>query len=149
MAVAGLDDPTVYALTQASAAEMYNHYDGRPGSGAKPQASEFEPPDGIFLLALREGESIGCGGLCSFDETTAEIRRMYVVPAARRQGVSRAILSALLDAGRELGFTRARLETGYAQREAIGLYESSGFKRIPCWGPYITDERSQCFERQL
>ena len=130
-------------------AEMNSHYGGRPGSGAKPLAQEFESPHGIFLLALRGSETIGCGGLCRFDETTAEIRRMYVVPQARRQGVSRAILGALLDAGRELGFTRVRLETGYAQREAIGLYESSGFEGIPCWGPYVTDERSRCFERRL
>jgi putative acetyltransferase len=147
--VASLDDPTVRVLTEASTAEMNSHYAGRPGSGAKPQAHEFESPNGVFFLALRGGEAIGCGGLCRFDETTAEIRRMYVVPEARRQGVSRAILGALLDAGRELGFARALLETGYAQREAIGLYESSGFERIPCWGPYVTDERSVCFELQL
>ena len=147
--MAGLDDPTVRALTEASTAEMNSHYGGRPGSGAKPLPHEFESPHGIFLLALRDDGAIGCGGLCRFDETTAEIRRMYVVPHARRQGVSRAILGALLDGGRNLGFTRVRLETGYAQREAIGLYESSGFEPIPCWGPYVSDERSQCFERRL
>ena len=147
--MAGLDDPTARALTEASKAEMNSHYGGRPGSGAKPQAHEFESPTGIFLLALRDGEAIGCGGLCRFDETTAEIRRMYVVPTARRQGVSRAILGELLAAGSNLGYARVRLETGYAQREAIGLYESSGFERIPCWGPYITDERSICFELTL
>ena len=146
---ASLDDPTAQRLTEASKAEMNSHYGGRPGSGAPPRAEEFVAPDGIFLLALHDGEAIGCGGLCRFDETTAEIRRMYVVPAARRQGVSRAILGALLAAGRELGFTRARLETGYAQSEAIGLYESSAFERIPCWGLYVTDERSQCFECEL
>ena len=148
-AVAGLDDPTVRRLTEATVAELYSHYGGRPGSGAKPLASEFEAPDGVFLLAQLAGEAIGCGGLCRYDETTAEIRRMYVVPEARRKGVSRAILAQLLDAGRKLGYTRARLETGYAQREAIGLYESSGFERIPCWGPYIADERSLCFELRL
>ena len=147
--MAGLDDPTVHRLTEATVAELNSHYDGRPGSGAKPLAVEFEAPDGTFLLAVLDGEAIGCGGLCRFDETTAEIRRMYVMPHARGQGVSRAILAALLDAGRELGFTRARLETGFAQRAAIGLYESSGFGRIPCWGPYAADERSLCFERQL
>jgi putative acetyltransferase len=147
--VAGLDDPTVRQLTEATVTELNSHYGGRPGSGAKPLASEFEAPDGTFLLAVLDGRAVGCGGLCRFDETTAEIRRMYVVPQARRQGVSRAILGALLDAGRELGYTRARLETGTAQREAIGLYESAGFGRIPCWGPYVTDERSLCFELEL
>ena len=147
--MAGLDDPTVRRLTAASVAELNSHYAGRPGSGAPPLASEFEAPNGIFLVVKLDGEAIGCGGLCRFDETTAEIRRMYVAPHARRRGVSRAILGQLLDTGRELGYTRARLETGYAQREAIGLYESSGFEPIPCWGPYVADERSRCFELRL
>jgi GNAT superfamily N-acetyltransferase len=146
---ASLDDPTARRGTEASKVEMNSHYGGRPGSGAPPRSVEFVHPDGIFLLALRDGEAIGCGGLCRYDDTTAEIRRMYVVPQARRQGVSRAVLAALLDAGRALGYARVRLETGYAQREAIGLYESSGFWQISCWGPYVTDERSRCFELAL
>ncbi len=136
-------------LTEATVAELNSHYDGRPGSGAPPLAAEFEAPDGIFLVAELEGEAIGCGGLCRFDEETCEIRRMYVAPHVRRQGISRTILGELLNAARELGYTHARLETGYAQREAIGLYETSGFERIPCWGPYVTDERSICFELRL
>ena len=146
---AHFDDPTVRQLTEATVAELNSHYDGRPGSGAKPLASEFEAPDGTFLLAMLDGAPIGCGGLCRFDDETCEIRRMYVAPEVRRQGISRAILAGLLEAGRKLGYKRARLETGFAQREAIGLYETSGFERIPCWGPYITDERSLCFERDL
>jgi putative acetyltransferase len=128
---------------------LNSHYDGRPGSGAPPVATDFVPPDGTFLLALLAGEAIGCGGMCRFDETTAEIRRMDVAPHTRGQGISRAILRELLEAGRELGYARARLETGHAQREAIGLYQTSGFERIPCWGTYVTDERSLCFELQL
>jgi GNAT superfamily N-acetyltransferase len=143
------DDPRARALATATVAELNSHYDGRPGSGAPPIAADFVPPHGIFLLALLAGEPIGCGGLCRFDDATAEIRRMYVAPQVRRQGISRAILAELLEIGRELGYTRARLETGYAQREAIGLYETSGFERIPCWGPYVTDERSLCFELAL
>ncbi len=147
--MAGLDDPTVRPLTEASVAELNSHYGGRPGSGAKPRPEEFVAPDGIFLVAELDGEAIGCGGLARFDETTAEIRRMYVIPHVRGRGISRAILAQLLAAGRELGYARARLETGYAQREAIGLYESAGFEPIPCWGPYITDERSRCYEVEL
>lgn len=146
---APFDDPTVRRLTEATVAELNSHYDGRPGSGAPPVASDFEAPAGTFLVAELDGEAIGCGGLCRYDDETCEIRRMYVAPQARRRGISRAILAGLLDAGRGLGYKRARLETGYAQREAIGLYESSGFERIPCWGPYVTDERSLCFELEL
>jgi len=143
------DDPRARALATATVSELNSHYDGRPGSGAPPVAADFVPPDGAFVLALLDGDSIGCGGLCRFDEATAEIRRMYVAPHVRRRGISRAILRELLEIGRELGYARARLETGHAQREAIGLYETSGFRRIPCWGPYVADERSLCFELDL
>lgn len=143
------DDPTAQALTVASVAEMAGRYGGRPGSGAPPRAEELAPPDGTFLLATRDGRAVGCGGLSRYDDTTAEIRRMYTVPDARGSGVARAILAALLERARELGYARVRLETGSGQPEALGLYRSSGFEEIPCWGPYANDERSVCLELRL
>ena len=136
-------------MTEASVAEMAGMYGGRHGSGAPPRAAEFEPPDGIFLLAQLDGESVGCGGLARFDASTAEIRRMYVVPEARGRRIARAVLDALLDRARGAGYARVRLETGFAQQAAIRLYEQAGFTPIPCWGPYATDERSICLELEL
>jgi GNAT superfamily N-acetyltransferase len=149
LVTAHLDDPTVVALTTASVAEMAGLYGGRPGSGPAPRREEFEPPAGAFLLATRKGEAIGCGGLSRFDDTTAEIRRMYVAPEARGEGVARRLLAGLLDRARAAGYERVRLETGNAQLAAIGLYVDSGFEPIPCWGPYATDERSVCLELEL
>ncbi len=143
------DDPTAQALIVASVAEMASRYGGRHGSGQPPQPEELAPPHGTFLLATRDGRAVGCGGLCRYDDTTAEIRRMYTVPDARGSGVARAILAALLERARELGYARVRLETGSGQPEALGLYRSSGFEEIPCWGPYATDERSVCLEQRL
>jgi GNAT superfamily N-acetyltransferase len=146
---ATLDDPVAVALTAASLAEINSRYGGEPGSGAPPRSEEFMPPEGTFLIARLDGAAVGCGGLARLEADTAEVRRMYVAPQARGQGISRAILDRLLATARELGYHRARLETGNRQHEAIGLYEGAGFRRIPCWGPYVADPKSLCFELAL
>jgi len=144
-----LDDPIVSALTSASVEEMDARYGGEPGSGPTPLVREFLPPDGAFVLARIDGRPAGCGGISRLDAETAEVRRMYVAPAARGRGVAKAILERLLDAARELGYTRARLETGNRQPEALGLYRRAGFEPVPCWGPFVDDPRSLCFELDL
>lgn len=137
------------ALAAALGDELLDRYAGRAGSGAEAPASDFEPPDGAFLVGYEDGEPIGCGGLCRYDERTAEIRRMYVIPAARGRGLSRVLLAALEDEGRQLGYSAVRLETGDRQSEAIRLYQSAGYEPIARFGPYVADERSVCFEKAL
>jgi putative acetyltransferase len=95
------------------------------------------------------GADVACGGVCRLDAETAEIRRMFVVPEQRGAGLSRRMLGALEDEARRLGYRRLRLETGVHQGEALGLYRSSGFEEIPCYGPYSDDELSVCFEKPL
>jgi GNAT superfamily N-acetyltransferase len=137
------------ALASALESELLERYDGRPGSGGEPPAGDFEPPDGAFLVGYEDGEPVACGGVRRYDERTAEIRRMYVVPGARGRGLSRAVLAGLEDEARRLRYEAVRLETGHLQREAIGLYESAGYRPIARYGPYVDDERSVCFEREL
>jgi GNAT superfamily N-acetyltransferase len=144
-----LDDPAVVALTTASISEIDERHDGDPGSGPPPRAEDFLPPDGVFLLARLDGRPFGCGGFSRFDDTTAELRRMYVVPEARGHGLGKALVAWLLEAAREVGYTRTRLETGKRQNEALALYRSAGFSPIPCWGPYVDDPKSRCFEMDI
>ena len=136
-------------LTDALNAELLERYDGVGGFGSEPPASDFEPPDGAFVVAAVAGRSVGCGGVCRYDGRTAELRRMYVAPDARGNGVSRALLAALEAEARSLGYLALRLETGDRQHEAIGLYSSAGYSRIPRYGPYADDPRSICFEKEL
>jgi putative acetyltransferase len=103
----------------------------------------------VFLAAMRGEEMIGCGGICRLEQGVAEIRRMYVAPSARGLGVGRMLLGSLEDEARALGYRALRLETGRLQREAIGLYESAGYRTAPCWGPYVTDPKSVCYEKPL
>jgi putative acetyltransferase len=138
-------------MTARQQAEMAAYYGGRGGSGAPPRDEEFEAPNGVFLAALQDGAVVGCGGVCRHpeDDGVAEIRRMYVDPTARGQGVGARILTALEEQAAALGYTSVRLETGVEQREAIRLYERAGYMPAPCWGPYLTDERSRCYRKRL
>lgn len=74
---------------------------------------------------------------------------MYVTPERRGAGLSRRVLAALEEEARGFGYRRIRLETGVHQHEALGLYRSAGFGEIPCFGPYVDDELSVCFEKPL
>lgn len=136
-------------MTARQQAEMAARYGGEGGSGAPPRDDEFEPPDGVFLVALREGEVIGCGGICRHPEGGGEIRRMYVAPEARGAGVGRTVLEALEGWALELGFVTLRLETGDRLVDAIRLYERAGYRRGPCWGPYLTDPKSVCYQKRI
>ena len=92
--------------------------------------SDLGPPGGTFLVGWRDGAAVCCGGVKRLPDSACEIKRMYVVPAARSQGVARALLVALEDAARQLGYATARLDTGAKQPHAQALYESAGYRPI-------------------
>ena len=69
---------------------------------------------------------MACGGVKRLDERACEIKRMFVAPPARGQGVARALLGALEDEARRLGYAIARLDTGPHQPDAEHLYRSAG-----------------------
>jgi ribosomal protein S18 acetylase RimI-like enzyme len=74
---------------------------------------------------------------------------MFVRPAARGRGVARRLLAALEEAAAARGYTTVRLETGTGQHEAIRLYTSAGYRPIPCFGAYVEEPTSVCFEKRL
>jgi GNAT superfamily N-acetyltransferase len=72
-----------------------------------------------------------CGGIKRLDDQACEIKRMYVAPQARGQGVARALLGALEQVARDLGYVIVRLDTGPRQAHALALYRSAGYSEIP------------------
>jgi GNAT superfamily N-acetyltransferase len=66
--------------------------------------------------------AVGGGGLRRYDDGVAEIKRMFVRPAARSRGVAAELLAELEEAARSLGYRRARLDTGAKQTQRPGLY---------------------------
>jgi len=88
-----------------------------------------------FFLARRDGAAVGCGGVALFDNF-AEVKRMYVRPEARGQGVADAIMARLIWVARDAGLSVLRLETGIRSFAAIAFYRRSGFRTCPAFESY-------------
>jgi GNAT superfamily N-acetyltransferase len=104
---------------------------------------------GLFIIARLDGKAVGCGALRRLDDSTAEVKRMYVDPDVRGRGVARTVLDHLTDAALRMGVGRLVLETGVHQAAAISLYTKAGFTRIDCWGEYAGTPTSVCFEKTI
>ena len=98
---------------------------------------------------MAERGGVASGGLRRVDDTTVEIKRMYVVPDHRGRGYARYVLAQLEIAARSLGMTLIVLETGMKQPEAMQLYETSGYERIEGFGHYCGSELSVSFGKRL
>ncbi|MET7903087.1 GNAT family N-acetyltransferase [Streptomyces sp. NPDC005355] len=137
---------------QAEYAERYGEGDLTPMD-----AGHFDPPHGLYLIAYDEdGTPLASGGWRSqkrseegYADGDAELKRMFVVRAARGQGLARLILAALEDSARTAGRVRMVLETGTMQPEAIGLYTSCGYEPVTKFGLYRFEESSRCFAKSL
>lgn len=143
--VAQPSDPRAVALMNAQQRELRDVY-----QDTDERTEPFDPGvlegEGSVLLVWEEGgELLACGAIKRLDAHSAEIKRMYTRPEARGRGLGRALLLELINRGRELGHTRLVLETGDQQPEAIHLYESAGFTRIPNFGYYVGVENSLCY----
>jgi len=116
----------------------------------------FDPPAGLFVVGYEEGgEPVATGAWRRTDVRamgpvpTAELKRMYVVPAARRRGHSRVVLAHLEATAAAAGFAALVLETGTQQPEAIALYLDSGYERVPGFGHYEGEPLSRCYGKRL
>jgi ribosomal protein S18 acetylase RimI-like enzyme len=100
--------------------------------------TEFAPPQGVFLIARLDGRAVGCGAVRTLGAGHAEIKRMWVDPAARGLGVGRGLLGALEGAAVERGFRSVRLDTAAYLVEALALYLSAGYREVPAYNdnPY-------------
>lgn len=96
-----------------------------------------------------ESTPVGCGAIKKFDSISMEVKRMYVLPEFRNQGIAVQVLAALEAWASEIGFSRCVLETGKRQPEAIKLYQKNGYGVIPNYGQYVGVENSVCFEKWL
>lgn len=106
--------------------------------------------DGLqHCLVAYDGENpVGCGAIRFFDDDTMEIKRMFVKPGYRRNGIGSKILAELESWTRELGKKYTILETGKRQDEAVSLYEKT-YSKIPNFGQYQTAENSLCYKKEL
>lgn len=145
--------PDAVALIEQVQEEYVARYGGRDESPVEPEM--FVPPTGSFFVGYVGGTPVATGawrrsGVEALGTTgTAEVKRMYVVPAAQRRGHARRMLDHLERTAAEAGYEALVLETGLRQPEAMALYESCGYASVPGFGYYKDAPLSRCYAKVL
>lgn len=140
-----INDPAVAPLLSGLAAEYQVRY-GPGDEMSSVSDDEFDPPAGLFVAGMEDGEVVAGGGFRYLAPGICEVKRMWTRGDKRRQGHASAVLAALEEGAGLAGYTKLRLETGPAQPEAAALYQRRGYRRIPAFGPYSA---ALAFERDL
>jgi GNAT superfamily N-acetyltransferase len=144
---ASYDDPVAQQLIAEMEIDLSRFYGERHYPPQDP--ATWSSPDGAMMVALYDTQLAGCGGFVRLDETTAELKRMFVRAGCRRRGIARAVLVSLEDTARKLGYVKMVLETGVPQVAAQQFYLSAAYAPITCWSPHDRDPTSVCFGREL
>ena len=88
---------------------------------------DYNPPRGRFFLAMSGDEVLACGGLVWIDDSVAEIKRMWVDPAARGRGLASRLLAFLEQTAVASGRLTVRLDTNPVLTPAIAMYRKNGY----------------------
>jgi GNAT superfamily N-acetyltransferase len=108
----------------------------------------YVPPRGRLLLALAGSEAAGCVALRPLEDAVREMKRLFVRPPFRGQGLGRLLAERIVEEARAIGYATVRLDTLPSMPAAIRLYEALGFVR--CAPYYDTPLRETVFmELQL
>ena len=111
--------------------------------------AELARPDVTLLAARDDSVLAGIVALVAGDDSTGEIKRMFVAETHRGRGVAGALLARLEELAAAASIGLVRLETGHPQVDAIALYEKHGYARIAPFGAYVGDPTSLCMEKRL
>jgi GNAT superfamily N-acetyltransferase len=133
------DDPVAARLIE----ELQTEYLARYGTPDETpiEEGEFDPPTGLFLVGLLDGDPVAAGGWRRLRRGLGEIKRMYVAERARRRGLESTLAAE--------GYARVVLMTGLAQPEAIALYESSGYLPGDSYGVYAGEPLARFYRKEL
>jgi len=138
--------PAAQHVLRAYTDEVASRYYGRQASedeidaALRDDPSDFlVSPTGVFLIARQpDGSIAGCAGMHLLPDRVGEVKRVYIVPAARGCGVAARLMAKVETIGREHGVTTLRLDTRADLVEARRFYARMGFVEIPAYndGPY-------------
>jgi ribosomal protein S18 acetylase RimI-like enzyme len=152
----GYDHPDAELLIAEVQAEYVVRYGGPDESPVQP--GQFSAPDGLFAIGYRDQLPVVMGGWrihepddpdTGWASPVAEVKRMYVVTAARGAGFAREMLVFLERSAAERGARWVLLETGSKQPEAIALYRSAGYQDVPPFGHYAETALSVHLGKQV
>jgi GNAT superfamily N-acetyltransferase len=118
--------------------ELSVEYNTRYGGAAGPEyqdlraypAQEFEPPHGALILGLRDGVPLAGGAFRRYDQTTAELKRIWTATGHRQRGYGRLVVAELERVAAQRGYRKVHLTTGPRQPEAVALYLSAGYRPL-------------------
>lgn len=158
------DDVRAAALREAMDAELTPRYADRLDGASEEHlalvgsALAIDPATIVATVVATDaaGRPVGHGALRDLSlhhgpdfSGSLEVKRVYVEPAARGTGLSRALMAELERVAAEAGAARLILQTGDRQPDAVALYEKIGYTRIPVYPPYLAIDFSECFEKQV
>lgn len=101
------------------------------------------------IILYKDGQPAACGAYKEFDSCSAEIKRIFVKPEYRNNGLAMLIVNGLEELVRSHNYKYAILETGIKQHEAINLYKKMGYAMTENYGPYIGNSNSVCMKKVL
>lgn len=146
--------PDALALIDEVQAEYTVRYGGPDQTPLDP--GMFDQPSGAFFVGYLDDKPVAMGGwrfrgdvLAFGASSVTEIKRMYVAPWGRRQGLARRMLGHLERTARDAGSPVMVLETGIEQPEAIALYLASGYRPVTSFGHYKDSPKSRHFGKPL
>jgi putative acetyltransferase len=142
------DHPDVQAMLAALDRYLASLYP--PEANHILDARALQAPGVDFLVAEFGGHVIGCGATRRAQGADwGEVKRMFVLPAHRGQRIAERLLTALEQRLAAAGAVWARLETGRDQREALRLYERTGYRRRAAFGGYPDNGLSVFMEKRV
>jgi len=138
-------DPLARACLRVYSHELEQCFGGRFDAGSA--EDHLAPPDGLLMVAVLQGEPVGCGGLVFATGEPPEIKRLWTAPTARGTGLGRRLLLELERRAATAGASSVRLDTNGGLSEALALYRSSDYTEIP---PYNDNPHAHhWFEKRL
>ncbi len=109
---------------------------------------DYAPPHGCILFVKQDGRTVGCVALRKLEGIISEMKRLYVIPEARGQGIGRKLAETVILRAKAMSYKRMRLDTLASMQAANGLYSSLGFYPIAAYR-YNPLEGAQFYELSL
>lgn len=95
---------------------------------------DYAPPQGRLLIAELQGRAAGCVAMHPLTDDICEMKRLFVRPEFRGKKVGLALINAILDDARSVGYRRMRLDTVEpSMKDAVAIYRRFGFREIQAY----------------